>query len=84
MVYMITGTFFYADFSVRSFFCLKRGDKFCTFVNRIADAAGGRVLKEKVCEFFFFRQRAETGQDNPGSAFFHLDWDRVYIECAGI
>ena len=84
MVYMITGTFFYADFSVRSFFCLKRGDEFHTFVNSITDAAGGCVLKEKVCEVFFFRQRTEAGQDNPWSAFFHLDRDRIYIECAGV
>ena len=84
MVYMITGTFFYADFSVRSFFCLKRGDEFHTFVNSITDAAGGCVLKEKVCEIFFFRQRTEAGQDNPWSAFFHLDRDRIYIECAGV
>lgn len=67
---MITGTFFYADFSVRSFFCLKRGDEFHTFVNSITDAAGGCVLKEKVCEIFFFRQRTEAGQDNPWSPFF--------------
>ena len=62
--------FFYADFSVRSFFCLKRGDEFHTFVNSITDAAGGCVLKEKVCEVFFFRQRTEAGQDNPGSVLF--------------
>ena len=42
------------------------------------------VLKEKVCEVFFFRQRTEAGQDNPWSAFFHLDRDRIYIECAGV
>lgn len=70
MVYMITGTFFYADFSVRSFFCLKRGDEFHTFVNSITDAAGGCVLKEKVCEIFFSDSGQRQVRIIPGLPFF--------------
>ena len=49
---------FLCGFFRKEFLCLKRGDKFRTFVNSITDAAGGCVLKEKVCEIFF----SDSGQ----------------------